>query len=284
MKKFFNFFLFKNILRNLIKSSSNHFDETYLKFNFTTFSFFAVLLFSCVLHNSFAQKTITRQNLAWFAYTLNVELAKKWSWQTELQERFYLNPFAQHQFVTRTHLHRTLGESNWEASAGMCLFLQSPNDPLATNKLIVPELRPHIEMMYRQNFKKWGLEHRYRAEARYFHQLNSSKTELAEGYEFGNFRFRYRLQANIKLVSFEKRGDLRLKIADEIHFNAGSKIVTNVFDQNRIYCDLVYAPTPSLQFEIGYLNWFQQTASGNFFNRNIVRFSMVQRIKRNEKK
>lgn len=246
-------------------------------------SFYFVFLVVCLTHFVNSQKQITRQNLAWFNYTLNVELAKKWSWQTELQERIYLNPYAQHQFVTRTHLHRTLGESNWEASAGMCLFLQSPNNPLATNKLIVPELRPHIEMMYRQNYEKWGLEHRYRAEARYFHRLNSSKTELAEGYEFGNFRFRYRLQANIKLVSFKKRGGLRLKIADEIHFNAGRKIVTNVFDQNRISCDLVYAPNPALQLEIGYLNWFQQTASGDFFNRNIIRFSVVQRIKRKVK-
>lgn len=197
---------------------------------------------------------------------------------------FLLKPFAQHQFVTRTHLHRVLGNSNWEASAGACLFLQSPNDPLANNKLMIPELRPHVEMLYRQNFKKWSIEHRYRSEARFFHNVNAIKTDLTEGFNFGNFRFRYRIQANFQLLQFGKSSQLRFKIADEIHLNAGKKIVVNVFDQNRISADVVWVFNPALQVEFGYMNWFQQTATGSFFNRNIVRLGFIQRISRVEKK
>ena len=229
-------------------------------------------------HFVLSQKEITKQNLAWVAFNFNLNFNNKWSLQSEIQERIYVQPFAQHQFVLRSHLHRTLGTSNWEVSAGMCLFLQSPNDPSASNKLIIPELRPHIEALCKQQFNSWGLEHRYRAEARFFHQTNATKTELEDGFDFGNFRFRYRLQAYFQLIEFNKNSSLRVKVADEIHLNAGQNIIKNVFDQNRISVDLAWLLNPSLQIELGYLNWFQQTPSATFFNRNIVRLSFTHRL------
>jgi hypothetical protein len=105
-----------------------------------------------------AQKSITRQNLIWYGYFLTLQFNEKWYWQTELQERHYINPTAQHQFLVRSHLHRSLGKSGWEASVGMSLFLQNPNDPEATVKLTTPELRPHIEFAYKQRLKHLAIE------------------------------------------------------------------------------------------------------------------------------
>lgn len=224
------------------------------------------------------QESTTNQNLIWYGLFTTLELNEKWYFQNEFQERQYINPTAQHQFLIRSHLHRLLGKSGWETSIGMCLFLQNPNDPNATTILTVPELRPHIEFAYKQKLEKFTLDHRYRAESRFFHSTNQARTELEDGFEFGNFRFRYRLQATIPLFKVAESRTLKLKISDEININVGNKITKNVFDQNRLYAGINYDILPHLSFEVGYLNWFQQRPNGDFYNRNILRFTVFHKI------
>jgi hypothetical protein len=230
----------------------------------------------------YGQKNITDQNLFWYGLFTTIEINEKWYIQGEVQERHYVNPTAQHQFLIRSHIHRVLGESGWETSAGMCLFLQNPNDPNALVKLTVPELRPHVEFVFKQKLKNITFDHRYRAEARFFHNINASMMELEDGFEFGNFRLRYRLQATIPLYKLDDKGTLKLKVGDEIHLNAGNGIVINVFDQNRIYAALNYEVSKNVSAEVGYLNWFQQRPNGAFFNRNILNCSVSYKIKRNK--
>ena len=228
---------------------------------------------------AFGQKAVTRQNLVWYGLTNSIEFNGKWYLQNEFQERHYINPVAQHQFLMRSHLHRILGQSGWETSAGMCLFLQYPNDPLATVKLRIPELRPHIEFAYQQKFEKLTINHRYRIETRFFHNTNNSKTALEDSYILGAFRFRYRLQAIINIAQLTRKRYLRLRLSDEIHLNAGKNIVKNPFDQNRIYGGLHCEILPNLILEVGYLNWFQQNSSGEFYDRDILSLSLFHKIK-----
>jgi hypothetical protein len=238
-----------------------------------------VLVFGVLtMSKSIAQKSVTDQNLVWYGYFLTLQWNKKWYIQSEVQERHYVDPSAQHQFLIRNHLHRTLGNSGWETSAGFCFFLQSPNDPEAPVKLTVPELRPHLEFAQKQKLKYVTLDHRYRFEARYFHNTNATRTALEEGYDFGNFRFRYRVQATVPIWKIDAKKTLKLKISDEIHLNAGQKIVKNVYDQNRLYAGLSLDLLPNFTIDAGYLNWFQQRPSGDFFNRNILRFAIYHKI------
>ncbi|MBK8471056.1 MAG: DUF2490 domain-containing protein [Sphingobacteriales bacterium] len=151
--------------------------------------------------SAWAQKNITNQSVVWYGYTLTLQLSDRWYWQNEIQERHYINPTAQHQFLVRSHLHRLLGNSGWEASAGICAFWQSPNDPNATNRLKIPELRPHIEFIYKQKLARFALDHRY---------------------------------------------------------------------QNRIYAGFSIDVLPNLMLDIGYLNWYQQRPSGDFYQRHIL--------------
>lgn len=225
-----------------------------------------------------SQKSITDQQLVWYGYFLSLQFNDKWYLQTEVQERHFINPVAQHQFLIRSDIHRTLGTSGWETSAGLCAFFQNPNDPDALVKLTVPELRPHIEFAYRQKAKFLAFDHRYRAEARFFHQTNIARTSLEDGFEFGHVRLRYRLQATVPVWKLDDKRALKVKVNDEVLLNAGSKITKNVFDQNRIYTGLSFDALPKLTFDVGYLNWFQQRPTGDFYNRNILRFSVSQKI------
>ncbi|MEO6730450.1 MAG: DUF2490 domain-containing protein [Ferruginibacter sp.] len=239
---------------------------------------FIVALYIMTTKLMYGQKNIINQQLMWYGYFTTFNINKNWYFQNELQERHYIKPVAQHQFLIRGHVHRLLGKSGWETSVGMCLFLQNANDPNSTSNLTVPELRPHIEFAYKRKFAKITIDHMYRAEARFFHNKNSTETELEDGFDFGNFRFRYRLQATIPIIKMADERFIKVKISDEIHLNAGNKISTNVFDQNRIYGGISYDLSQKTAIDMGYLNWFQQRSNGDFFNRNILRFSFFHKI------
>lgn len=223
-----------------------------------------------------AQKSITNQSLIWYNFNLHIQM-KKWFIKTDFQERHYIQPSAQHQFVMRTLAGRSVG-NNWDVALGFCGFLQSPNDPYSNSDLIIPELRPFTDVYYRQQTKHLSIDHRYRFEVRFFHNTNTTGTELANGYDFGNVRFRYQLQLTIPVWKIDQTRSLKVRLGDEVMLNAGKKIVTNIFDQNRVWGGLNIDATQWLNFDVGYLNWFQQRSNGKFYNRHILRFGFNFRI------
>ncbi len=229
-------------------------------------------------HCVFAQQQTTHQKLIWYGYYINLKIDDKWYIQSEIQERHFIDPFAQHQSLIRTHLHRILGASGWETCAGLAFFMQHSNDPYKTSTLTVPELRPHIEFAYKQKWKSITFDHRYRAEARFYHHVNEDKTDLEKGYEFSNFRFRYKLQVSIPLWKMDDKRSLKLKVSDEIHLNTIRGKVENVFDQNRIYLGINIDILPNLSFETGYMKFFQQRPSDDYFSRDVLNFTVNHRI------
>ena len=244
---------------------------------------FSVIIFVCFNH-SYSQKQTTHQKLVWYGLFSTLEFNDKWNLQTEIQERQFINPTAQHQILLRTHLHRLLGKSGWETSAGFCVFFQNPNNPLASVKLTRPELRPHIEMMNKQKISKLTINHRYRLEARFFHNTNDDVTDLENGFGFGYLRCRYKIQGLLPLCNFSNNRKLRMKVSDEILLNVGNNIVTNVFDQNRIYSGLNLEVSETISMELGLLNWFQQRPNGDFYNRNILRCTVFHKMSLNKNK
>ncbi len=225
---------------------------------------------------TFAQNKVESQQLLWYGYYNQLKFNSNWTLHSEIQERQFYNPAAQHQLVFRSNLDRKLID-NINGSVGMVLFLQSPNNPESKSKLIVPELRPDIGFNSKKKYSFFSINHRYKLEARFFHQTENN--ELKGGFIFSNFRFRYQLGFDFPLVKKEKEEKLIFKIKDEVMFNAGSKIIKNVFDQNRIYTALNYKFDKNFSIELGYMNWFQQKTTGNeFYDRNIIRFSIFHNI------
>jgi hypothetical protein len=231
----------------------------------------SILVFNSI---SFAQykKNIQHQNLNWYAFIQTTDIDKKWSLITEIHERHFISPLAQNQFLVRARLHRDIGY-DWNASAGFSVFLNSSNNPKA-DFFISPELRPHLGMLYKQKLGLFNLNHRYITEARFF-QNNTNDFYL------NSFRFRYQIQAEISILKSlnDHKEWLYLKISDEIMINAGSRIVTNVFDQNRIYFAANLKINSALALEVGYLNSFQQQTSGNdFYDRDILRVIIFHKL------
>lgn len=214
--------------------------------------------------------------MVWYTYQQNLKISDRFSLQSDIQERHFYSPLKQSQFLLRS-IFKTAIKENWSFGLGFAFFLTN-TDPSTDYELEVPELRPCLEFSNRQQFKRVSLSHRYRLESRFFQ--NSAGKELRSGYYFGNMRFRYQFGLDILLNKPKQdRHALKLKIQEEMMLNFGSKIKYNLFDQNRVYILLHYAPVPQLGIEIGYIDLFQQrTAGDDYFNRNILKIGLIQNI------
>lgn len=229
-----------------------------------------IIIFLFCLHatNLVAQKNVDTQHLLWTRYYLKIKLNDNYLINQELEERTYWFPWRQHQFFFRTLLERTLGKG-WNAGIGFAYFEQSlPQDPTIKDYSNQSELRPQLELAYKQPIsEEFILHHRYWSDFRFFEQPNGS-------FKYGNNRTRYKLE--LRYAPTEK---LTLKAFDEIHINIGGQIVQNTFDQNRYGASVQYMPIENFGFELGYINWFQQRISGmDFYNRHIVRLTIHHTI------
>ncbi len=235
---------------------------------------FLILLFT--VFGASAQKTVSHQNLYWLRYHNQLVFNKKISWNNEIENRRFFENNTQHHTIMHSHLHYKF-YPNADVAFGLTYSLQSPQDPNATIDLVVPEKRIFQEISYDNPISsRFKLTHRLRIDERFIHKNNGKI--LLDGNDF-NFRFRYRLQASCSLNSAEAKVPTTLKISNELMLNAGSTIVYNQFDQNRVYAGIEQGFTKNLSAELGYIHWYQQRASGNqFFSREIIRLTVFHKI------
>lgn len=229
---------------------------------------------------SLAQKNVTHQTLFWYGYYLKAKLSDRVHWNGEIQERHFVDKFAQHQLVIRNNLKYNFN-NKIAATVGLVGFLQSPNNPYSESDLVVPELRTDIGIEAKQKFEYFNLTHRFKTEARFFHHVNSADDKLGKGFYFGNFRFRYQFGIDVPLVKFKNNNQSQLvvRLRDEVMFNVGPAINKNTFDQNRIYGALYYKINSKLGAEVGYLNWYQKRSTGNdYYVRDIIRLSFYHTL------
>jgi hypothetical protein len=243
------------------------------KMNFIKAFLFFILTSTIVTAQT--KKNIDHQNLLWTRYYNQLQINDKWSIHSELDNRIFLNPIVQNLFVVRVQGRRKFSEQV-ELGAGFVCFSVSTQDPEVILGFNVPEYRGQQDITWKKNWSKISIVQRYQMEERFFQ--NFDKEGLTSGTIFF-WRFRYRLQGE---YTFWKKENQYLKaiVYDEIMINAGKNVVYNTLDQNRIYASLQYGISSSVAVELGYLNSFQQRASGvDYYDRNIIRFSIYHKLK-----
>jgi hypothetical protein len=240
---------------------------------------YILLFFFFIVTNYFlnaqTEKNIDHQNLIWTRYYNQLELNDKWSIHSEFDNRVFIGPISQNLFVVRVQGRRKFSEQV-ELGAGFVCFSVSTQDPEVILGFNVPEYRGQQDITWKQNWHKIGIVQRYQIEERFFQ--NFDREGLTSGTTFF-WRFRYRLQGE---YTFWKKENQYLKaiVYDEIMINAGKNVVYNTFDQNRIYVAMQYGVNKNLALELGYMNSFQQRASGvDYYDRNIIRFSIYHKLK-----
>lgn len=220
-------------------------------------------------------KKVTTQKLMWTIYNLKHTFDDDWTLSVSMEERFYVNPVRQHQWLVVNRLGRKISP-NWKATLGFTYFIQTlPHDPESEETFSRLELRPHqIFTNVNQYSDRFRMAHRYNLEQRFIQKLNEQGEYGENGYELLNWRFRYRL-----LAFYELDEHFTLKAGSEVMLNLGPKNTYNVFDQNRAFLSVLYDLSPKFRMELGYINWYQQRSSGNaFFNRHILQVVATQKI------
>ena len=236
-------------------------------------------LFFCL--NSFyaegqdLKKSVTKQNMAVAAYSLEFELSPKLALSAEMQERINLNPYRHSQMFLKSQLSFEAFK-DFTFANGLAYYLNTPIDPGLSESLKVPEIRLNHDFRYSQSLKSIELGHRIRMEERFIR--NRMGDTLLKGSRFVE-RISYLLSLEYKL-SGSKNHELYLKLSDGIFVNAVSGIVHTTFDQNRFYAGLNYQLVKNLTIELGYINLYQQRISGvEYLNRNIASLGINHSLK-----
>ena len=254
----------------------NCFDDTifgmrYIFENITNLIIFKNLKYFLLLLPlvTFGQKQVTSENqdLLWTRYHLTLNFSDQWKWVTEADNRIFLNSFHRSQFITHTHVHRSLGKQA-EVSLGFTYNNTLPAEPFEKNLTGTSEYRPFQEFYFKENFDMLPLkiQHRFRSEERFFKPLEQQTSF--------NWRFRYQLSLAYPINQF-----LTFKINDELFINAGQQIVNNTFDANRLYTGLAFKIKGPLRVETGYLRSVQQLSTGTqYLKRDNIRLSVFHQI------
>lgn len=238
------------------------------------------LFLTCSFLYAQTEKNVDHQSLLWTRYYNQLTINNKWSLHSEFDNRIFLNPVEQNLYEFRVQGRYKINK-DFELGAGFAYFSVATQDPEVNTDFNVPEYRGQQDITWKQDIGKITLAQRFQVEERFFH--NANKDGLVPGTTYF-WRFRYRLQGE---YSFWKKENQFLKaiLNDELMINGGENVVKNTFDQNRIYAALQYGVSKSVTLELGYLNSFQQRASGvDYFNRDIIRFTFFHKINLQKKK
>jgi hypothetical protein len=226
---------------------------------------FAILLIPA----AYSQATKNTENVeqTWFGYFNQLRFNNKWASWFDLQLRTkenFVNNFSA--FIVRLGASYYINEAT-RITIGYANALYFPGDN--HQKVTQPEHRPWQQLQWQIKFTKTRLIQSIRLEERYRRQITNDST-LGSAYHF-NYRVRYNIWYEIP---FSRKGlvpkMLSFVVNNEIHINFGKEIVYNYFDQNRFFIGVKYPFNKQSNIQFGYMNIFQQLATGNKYRSNNV--------------
>jgi hypothetical protein len=192
------------------------------------------------------QKNISFSDQQWFQYFLDIRVAKKWTIFSNFGVRSKEGFTHPHQHVIFTGITYKLNDEIrfYQGFTHLGIY---KNDVLSK-----VEFRPFQEFRSKHKYGITSIVNRMRVEERFFKTIVNNV--LQDGYSF-NFRFRYLFLLNIKLFNFAPKKNnsaLLLSLGDEIFLNAGTNIVYNVFDQNRLLLGVIFKLHENLSILLTY--------------------------------
>jgi hypothetical protein len=199
-----------------------------------------ILLFSAAF-------SVSGQEISRPAYWVRYSNESNWgkaSFQVEIDNRRFLQPHTQLQFISR--LSANFKFHSW-MSAG--LGFAYSNATIRPFGLFVPEFRPHQEVLLTHPVGRLELSHRIRFEQQY--TRDSLEQKLLDETMIA-LRLRYRLQANYDLkAKSREKGHLGFLINTEnflTHQEGNLK-----YSEFRVYAGVQHQPFAAIAFELGYM-------------------------------
>ncbi|HTF82389.1 MAG TPA: DUF2490 domain-containing protein [Cytophagales bacterium] len=209
-----------------------------------------------------AQKTVAHKNENWLHAFTSIRLSSKIGITVDAGYRFK----GLFEGTTQT-LFRMGGvyyfNNNTFLTVGMAYFNSYPALN-GTKDLVIPEFRPYQRLFINSTLGSLQISHRYRLEERFTRKYINE--DLLDEFKY-NYRFGYQLNVQIPLRGKTlEPNELFTVFYDEVFLNFGKQVVTNYFDQNRIFAGLGYQINKSSFIIAGYQHIWQQTSTPSKFN------------------
>jgi len=223
-----------------------------------------------------AQKQTTHVQQTWLAYFNQTRFSHKWGLWADFHLRTK-DDFVKElsSGIARLGLTYYLNDHT-KLTAGYAFVNHFPADNHAN--ISRPEHRPWQQVQWHNNYPKARLMQYVRLEER-FRRKVLNNDELTDGHNF-NYRVRYNISLAVPMHknAFARR-TFSWILTDEVHVSFGKEVVYNYFDQNRFFTGPAYHINPRDHIQFGYMNVFQQLATGNRYrNIHAIRLFFVHNI------
>lgn len=220
------------------------------------------------------EKHIHDREQLWVGYFNQTRFTNKWGIWADVHYRmtdnFTERPF---QFLFRPALTYFI-KDNLRVNLGYAFVHHFPGKSLNTSRT---EHRPWQQIWWNQKYPGLTTLQWIRLEQRFNEKIVSDVEE--DGYNY-NFRVRYSYSFFIPLKGKELAAKTPfVALINEVFLNFGDRITYNTFDQNRLFAGFGYQFTSHVNAQLGYMNIYQQEASGNnYFSTHAVRLFLFHSL------
>ncbi len=218
-------------------------------------------LFFFVFCSTYAQdRSVSQGNLQWFQYYSQIKLNEKWFLQTDGGYRWNDGFEEQTQYIVRTGAKYAINKK-YGVGAGFAHL-----GFYADQNLVRIEFRPYQELSMNSSFGALGIDHRLRAEERFFKSVENGNDQAASAF---GLRFRYLIMASIPICKLSKTKPdqkLLLNVGNEVFIQLGSDGNETIFDQNRFLISPALQFNQNLAVSLTYNNQVAATTTANHYN------------------
>jgi hypothetical protein len=179
----------------------------------------------------------------------------------------------QNQFIL--HLRYHYKSRGWDFGGGLSgslLYASIPQNGAVRNP--VAELRPVMEGSYEWNSGTMAIHNRVRIDHRFIED-DPEQSVLSSSDWVPRIRHRFQWKHVVHKTP-DGHPSLSFRISNELMVN----LRKNTYDQNRVYASWDILLSGRFSLEAGYIWIYQQRLGqeGDFFSRNVLRFSVIQKI------
>jgi hypothetical protein len=226
-----------------------------------TLSLLLILSAGLPANGQAVQKNIHSRDQLWLGFLNQTRFSDRWGMWLEAQHRmtdnFVERPFV---FLFRPAVTYYI-KDNLRVHLGYTFVKHFPAEGLETNRI---EHRPWQQIWWNQKYAGLTTLQWLRLEQRFNEKVVSDLKQ--DGYNY-NFRVRYNFSFFLPLKGKDMAPRTPFAaIIDEVFLNFGERIIYNTFDQNRFFAGFGYQFTTHLNAQLGYMNIYQQEASGNNYS------------------
>jgi hypothetical protein len=219
-------------------------------------------LLLCTFFHAFGQqqKLINHQSQTWFSINSNIKLKGKFSLLADVHVR-------RNNFIADPSFYILRGAINYQHSAKVSFAMGYGHMWLAPSiagyTTFSNENRLYQQLQVTSKTGKLAILQKIRNEQRWQEIIVAD-----ESTHTNKFSDRLRYLVNLTLPVSKNKDLPSLVVAEELCIQFGKEIVTNTFDQNRLFLGIKQPLGKHWSFDIGYMYVFQQKSSGYQYDAN----------------